>query len=102
MKPIKVVVKITIENGGKIIFETDGRDTLAPLDRDERSRVFYALTEALATIAGVMPLLSFHATEVVTDERCSSSSQYRPDPKSENIVRLEVRRGNQASVAKTD
>lgn len=102
MEPIKAVMKITIENGGQTIFETDGRNTLAPLDRDERSRVFYALTEALASVAGVTPQHPFSATEDDAYQYSEASEQYRQVQTPENVVHLAERRGNQAASSKNE
>jgi hypothetical protein len=64
---------------------------LLPLDDGERSIAFFALTDALAAIAAVMPRPSCAATEAAQDEHCEEIAQHPDGHRSGAVVHLSER-----------
>jgi hypothetical protein len=84
-------LRLLIERDGKPVFETDGEMTLAPLDQGERSKLFYFLSEALATLAGVTPQHQIPATEEETGRHRETSGRYHQAHSHAKIVHLQER-----------
>jgi hypothetical protein len=68
---------------------------LAPLASCERELAFWALTNALALLAGITPQVSCVATEAVKDGQFLANQRYRDDQTSDVVVRLSERLADQ-------
>ena len=82
-------------NGETVFSQGSGQYDLFPFDESERDSVIKSLIAALATLSGVMPLLSTSSKEDDSGRHCSKTEQCQDDREGGVVLHLSRRQGTQ-------